>query len=119
MSYRTAIYDMLNDVSANVFPLVAPQETDTTYAVYSTRLERVLSQDGVFVKTVYLTVNIYANDFSNCDQFANYIRIGVDGKKATYGTDSIDGGLLLSESDDYIPGLDKYIITQEYQIYFV
>lgn len=118
MSYRTAIYDLMNDVEADVYPLVAPQELTVPYAVYTTRREPIRVQEGVSVWTVFLTVYIYASDFSDCDNLADTIRTNMEHRAVTKGTDVIIGSMMISESDDYIQSLNKYLITQEYQIQF-
>jgi hypothetical protein len=118
MSIRTAIYDLMNNVETDVYPLAAPQELTVPYAVYSLRRERIRIQGGTTVHNVFMTVHIYANKHSDCVSLASTIEGNMEMRSGTYGTDVIIGSNFLSESDDYIPQLDKYLITQEYQIFF-
>ena len=118
MSYRTAIYDLMNNVEADVYPLVAPQELTVSYAVYTTRMELVRAQQGTPVMTTYLTVYCYANDFSVCVDLAITIQNNMEHREGSYnaGLDILMGCMMIGESDDYIPSLDKYLITQEYKM---
>jgi hypothetical protein len=118
MSYRTAIYDLMNNVESDVYPLVAPAELTVPYAVYTTRREPIRVQEGVSVWTTYLTIYIYASDFSDCDNLADVIKTNMEHRAGTYGTDVLIGSMMISESDDYIPSLNKYLITQEYKLEF-
>lgn len=118
MSIRTAIYDLMNNVETDVYPLVAPQELKVPYAVY--RLSRTLIrvQEGVTANEVILLVNIYANDFSDCVALAATIEGNMEHQEGTYDSQVLIGSMLMSESDDYIPDIDKYMISQEYQLQF-
>jgi hypothetical protein len=119
MSIRSAIYDMMNDAEADVYPVVAPQETTDPYAVYMMRKEPVRAKQGVPVWTVFLTVEIFANTLQSCVTLADLIQTYMERQSGTYGFDTVIGSMMLSEADGgYISDLDKYNITQEYQIHF-
>jgi hypothetical protein len=72
MSIRKAIYDLLNDSEADVYPLIAPQELTDPYVVYSMRRTPVRTQDGVTVNDVELSLSIYANSLSDCIGLSRY-----------------------------------------------
>ena len=109
---------MMNDAEADVYPVVAPQETSDPYAVYSIRREPVRAKGGVPVWTVFLTVEIYASTLLLCAALADNIETYMGYQSGTYGFDTVIGSMLLSEADGgYIHDLDKYNITQEYQIH--
>lgn len=118
MSLRKAVYDLMNDVSANIYAIAAPQELSDPYSVFTTRMEVVRSQDGIFQYEMTVSVNVYSEVLSTCVTLADSIRAGVENASGTYDTETLSVGLILSESDDYIENLDKYIISQEYLLKF-
>ncbi len=120
MSIRAAIYDLLDDVNSNVFALVAPQELDSVYAVFSIRTEPIRTQSGVAISEVYLTLNIYGNMDSRSDVLtrADAFYSGLEGKSGSYSDQTLMVCNWVSESEDYIPDLQKWNITQEYELKF-
>lgn len=118
MSLRGAIYDLLNDVEADVYPLVVPQETTDPYVAYSMRTEPVRDQSGMHLTEVSLTLNIFANTFAGCVTLANSLFSGLESKSGTYDGEDLFVCVWQSESDDYIPDLEKFNITQEYLLKF-
>jgi hypothetical protein len=117
MSIRAAIYDLLNDVEADVYPLYAPQETTDPYIVYSMRQEPTRTQDGYYSE-VELTLEIYANTFDEAVTLATAIFTGLEGASGTYDSETLIICNWAAESEDYIPQLDKVNITQEYKLKF-
>jgi len=118
MSIRKAIYDLLNDTEADVYPLAAPQELTDSYAVYSAQIEYVRSQDGPTVKEASVSVNVYANTLALCITLADSLRAAIENASGSYDTEDMMVGLFIRESDDYIEGLDKYLLAQEYLLKF-
>lgn len=118
MSIRKAVYDLLNDTEADVYPLIAPQELTDPYATFFIRIEYVRSQDGVEVKEATVTINVYANTYAQCDTLASSLRTALENASGSYDTETLMVGLFLSESDDYIENLDKYLLIQEYLLKF-
>jgi hypothetical protein len=118
MSIRKAIYDLLNDSEADVYPLVAPQALTDPYVVFSMRRVPTRTQDGITVNDVELTLNIYANTLSDCISLADTMNAGIEAATGTYDTETLLIGNWVSEDGGYIDDLDKYIITQEYQLRF-
>lgn len=118
MSIRGAIYDLLNDVEADVYPLVAPQETTAPYIAYTMRSEPIRTQSGVALTEVALTLEIYASTLDQCITLAALIYAGMEGKTGTYDSETLFICNWVSEGDDYISGIDKFNITQEYNLKF-
>lgn len=110
---KVAMYDILNNAEADVYPLVAPQELTDPYAVYSSRIELVRAQGSVPIKDYYLTLNIYANVLTDAINLADAFSSVLDNLSGTFEGEELEVGLFLTESDDFIPDLDKYVITQE------
>jgi len=120
MSIRKAIYDLLNDTEADVYPLIAPQELTDPYAVYSTRIEYIRSHDGVEVNEAYVTVQVYANTLATCIALADSLSAALEGASGTYDTtETLHVGLFLGEVDGYFSDIDKYMITQDYLFKFI
>ena len=123
MSIRHAVYDLLNDLEADVYPMVAPQETTDAYVVYSMRRSPVRSQDGIGVQDVDLTLNIYANSLSACIELADTMYQGLEAATGGYGSGSSSETLHIAnwagEDGLYLDDLEKYMITQEYQLRFI
>jgi len=119
MSIRKGIYNLLKATETDVYALAAPQELTDTYAVFSVRIEYVRSQDGVEVKEASLSLNIYANTMAACVTLADSFSAALENASGTYDSESLIVGLFLSESDDYIENLDKYVISQEYLLKFL
>ena len=118
MSIRAAIYSLLSGLESDVFPLVAQQETSDPYVVFSMRRSPVRTQDGIAVNDVELTLEIYANTFSECITLADTLYAGLEGTEGTYATETLMISNWTSEADLYIYDLDKYSITQEYYLRF-
>jgi len=118
MSIRSAIYDLLNDVEADVYPLYAPQETTDPYVAYTMRTEPVRTQEGVALTEVSLTLEIFANTFDEAITLAASLYTGLEGASGTYDSESLMICNWTMESEDYIPNLDKINITQEYLLKF-
>lgn len=118
MSIRKAVYDVLDSTAWGVYPIVAPQENTGKYIVFFVRREVLRTQDGVAVEDITLTINIYANDLSDCIELADIYRSAIEGASGTYDVETMIIGLFQSESDDYIENLDKYMITQDYLLRF-
>ena len=118
MSIRAAIFDLLNDVNANVFPLAAPQELTSAYAVYSIRSEPIRTQSGIQHHQIYLTLDIYANTRDACLTLAGSYFTGLELKSGSYSDQTLMVCNWVSESEDYIPDLKKWTISQEYELKF-
>jgi len=118
MSIRAAVYDLLNDVESDVYPVFAPQETTDPYVVYSMRYEPTLTQDFAGPTDVDLTLDIYASSFDACVTLADAIFAGMDNALGSYGGETLMLSRWVSESDNYISDLDKVNITQEYNLKF-
>lgn len=115
---RDAVYDLLNDIDSDVYPVFAPQETTDPYVVYSMRMEPILTQDFCGPTDVDLTVEIYGSTFDLCVTLADAIFAGMDNKSGTYATKTLMLSRWVSETDTYIADLDKVNITQEYNLKF-
>lgn len=120
MALRKAIYDLLNDSEADVYPMVAPQELTDPYVVFTMRREPVRSQDGIAMQDITLTLNIYANTLSDCIALADTMYSGLEGASGSYdsGNETLHISNWISEDGYYIEDLDKYLITQDYQLRF-
>ena len=118
MSIRAAIYDLLNDAEADVYPLAAPQETTDPYVVYSMRRSPERVQEGIAYESVDLILEIYASYLDSCITLAETMYTGLEGKDGTYASESLMICNWEAESGNYIPDLDKYNITQEYNLKF-
>jgi len=118
MSIRKAVYDLLNDTETDVYPIIAPQGLTVPYGTFFVRMEYVRSQDGISVTDTTVTVNIYANDLSDCIVLSESLRAAIENASGSYDTETLSVGLLLSESDDYIEDLNKYVITQDFLLRF-
>lgn len=118
MSIRAAVYDLLNDVSSNVFPLAAPQELTAAYATYSIRSEPIRTQSGIQVYDLSLTIDIYASTRDACLTLAASFFSGLENKSGSYSDKTLMVCNWVSESEDYIPDLKKWNITQEYELKF-
>lgn len=118
MSIRSAIYDLLNDVDSDVYPVFAPQETTDPYVVYSMRMEPVLTQEFSGPTDVDLTIDIYGSSFDECVTLAAAIFAGLDNALGTYDDKELILSRWVSETDNYIADLDKVNITQEYNLKF-
>jgi hypothetical protein len=124
MSIRAAVYDLLNDIESDVFPVFARQETTDPYVVYNMRVEPVLTQDYTLVADmpelydVDLTLEIYASTFADCVTLADAIFAGMNNAAGIYGGQTLKLCRWVSESDDYIADVNKVNITQEYNLKF-
>jgi hypothetical protein len=118
MSLRGAVYDLLNDIEADVYPLVAPQETTAPYVSYSMRIEPVRVQGAIAVNEVTLTCEIFASTRDQCLTLAALIYAGMEGKSGTYGSETLHICNWASEDEGYISELQKFIITQVYILKF-
>ena len=118
MSIRKAIYDLLNDSESDVYPLIAPQETSDPFVVYKARRDHTRTQEGIATKYISLTLDIYANDFSDCVDLADTMSAALEDASGTYDTETLHVCTWISEDGDYIPGEDKFNITQEYLLRF-
>ena len=116
---RGAIYDLLNDSEADVYPMVAPQELTDPYAVYSIRTAPIRSQEGIEVTDVELTLDIFANVYSDCVALAATMFAGIENASGTYDTtETLMVANWETEDGQYIEDLNKYMITQTYQLRF-
>ena len=118
MSIRKAIYDLLNDTEADVYPMIAPQELKDPYVIFSIRKSPIRTQDGIGPYEITLTLDIYANTLSGCIDLANTMFSGVEAASGTYDTETLMVANWISEDGYYMGDLNKYAITQEYQLYF-
>jgi len=118
MSIRKAIYDLLNDSEADVYPLIAPQELTDPYVVFSMRRTPVRTQDGIAVNDVELSLSIYANSLSACISLADTMYAGLEAASGTYATETLMISNWNSEDGYYNEDLNKYMITQEYTLRF-
>ena len=113
---KASIYTLLSAVTVKSYPVVGPQEETSAYAVYLTRFEPVRDQVSINIYDCSLTLNIYANDMSDCITLAGQFFTAIEDASGTYGANDLEVGYFISESDDYIENLDKYVITQEWQL---
>lgn len=118
MSIRAAVYDLLNDVDSRVHALAAPQELTSPYAVWSVRYELIRVQGDISVYDVSLTLNMYANLRDASLTLADSFYSGLEGKSGSYSDQSLMICNMVSEAEDYIPDLDKWNVTQEYELKF-
>lgn len=118
MSIRAAIYDLLNDSEADVYPFVSPQELADPYVVFNIRMAPERVQEGTAVKEVDLTLNIFANTLELCTALAATMYAGLEDASGTYDTETLHVSNWVSEDGYYIDDLQKYVITQEYQLKF-
>lgn len=119
MSIRNGIYDLLSALEGDVYPVVAPQETATTYIVYTIRVEPVRTQDGVSAQYVYLTLNIFAAELDDLETMGTTMYAGLEDADGTYDSETLNVCAWLSTEDGgYFPDLDKYQLIQEYQLLF-
>ena len=118
MSIRAAVYDLLDDVNARVYPLAAPQEQTNPYAVYEMRDEPERVQGGIQVHNISLSINIYANDRDDCLTLAASYFSGLEGATGSYSDQTLMICNWMSESEDFIPDLKKWNISQEYELKF-
>lgn len=118
MSLRAAVYDLLNDVEADVYPVFAPQQTTDPYVVYTISTSPVRDQFGINMKELDLTLHIYASEFDDCVSLASSLYSGLEGASGSYGSETLRICNWESESDGYVPDLDKVIITQTYNLKF-
>ncbi len=118
MSIRKAIYDLLNDSETDVYPMVAPQELTDPYVVFNMRLSPIRTQDGIGPQEVDLTLNIFANTLSACIALADTMYAGVEAATGTYDTEDLMIANWTAEDGYYIDELQKYAITQEYNLKF-
>lgn len=118
MSIRSGIYDLLKALEADSYPIVAPQETTASYVTYSMRQEPVRTQDGISPTDVELTLNVFSNTLSDAVTLAGTMYAGLEAASGTYGARTLMVCNWIAESESYIPELDKYMITQEYQLRF-
>ena len=118
MSVRKAIYDLINDVETKAYPLVAPQSVTDPYITFSMHRFPNRTQDGIGPEEVDLTVNIFSSKHADAVTLADAIYAGLEGATGSYDTEDIMICNWESESDDYIEGLDKVVITQEYNLKF-
>lgn len=118
MSIRAAIYDLMNNVEADVYPVVAPAELTDPYCTYNISRELVRAQDGIAVYDVSLTVDVYAKDFSDLIDLAATIEGNMEAASGTYQSTVLMVSNLETESEvTWLPDLEKYMLTQTYQIF--
>jgi len=118
MSVRAAVYSLLSGLEADVFPFNAQQETTDPYVVFTMRMEPTRTQDGVTVTDINLALEIYASTLSDCISLADTLYAGMEGTSGTYATETLMISNWVGEADYYIDDLQKYGITQEYQLRF-
>ena len=119
MSIRSAVYTLLSGLESDVWPLVAEQETSVPYGVYFLSRTHILSQDGVEVKEVRLRIEIYGNDWDDVAALAATLEADLDIKDETaIGGEQLMVSYLTSEDENYLPGEQKFNITQEYILKF-
>jgi hypothetical protein len=122
MSYNASnigkvLYALLNSTVAT-HPLIAPQNTQTPYLIYS-----ILSIDPDDTKqttsmadTVTVLLMVYEDTIGGAATRANSIRTILDGYAGTSGGVTVNSITYVNESDDYDEELMKYIKIQEYNI---
>ena len=118
MSIRNAIYDLLNDTEADVYPFIAPQETKVSYVVYNIRKDPVRTQDGIGQYNVSLSLSVFDKDMDDCITLADALASALEAATGTYGGENIMVCNWVSEDGDFLEELKKYVITQEYQLFF-
>lgn len=119
MSIRKGIYSLLSGIEADVYPVVAPQETTGTYIVYSLRFEPVRTQQGVSAQYVYLTLDIFASELDDLETMGATMYTGLEDASGTYDSETLNVCAWLSTEDGgYISDLDKHHLVQEYQLLF-
>jgi len=119
MSIRKAIYDLLNDTEADVYAMVGPQELTDPYVVYNIRINPERTQDGVGPTEAILTLNVYANTDTEAITLADSMYAGMENASGTYDNETLMVCNWTSEDGDYLEGLEKYLIIQEYQLRFI
>ena len=118
MSIRAAIYDLMNNVETDVYPVKAPATVSDPYAIYDYSRELVRSQDGIKAYELEFEVRIYAEDPSDCIDLAATIEGNMEAASGTYQSKTIMVSNLQSESPvEWMGDLEKYMITQTYQIF--
>jgi len=118
MSIKAALYDLMNNVETDVYPVIAPAEQSDPYAVYNWSRELIRGQDGISTYEVTLTVEIFAKDPSDCLDLAAIIEGNMEAATGTYQSTTILVSNLVSESEtEYMGDMDKYGITQTYQLF--
>jgi len=118
MSIRAAIYDLLNDVDSRVHALAAPQEETNPYAVWEIRREPIRVQESIILEEITLTLNIYANLRDDALTLATSYFDGLEAKTGSYSNKTLIACTWSSESEDYISELDKWNVSQEYNLKF-
>ena len=121
MSIRNGIYDLLSALEADVYPVIAPQETAVTYIVYTLRRETIRDQAGPNTYEVFLTLNIFANELDDAVAMAATMEAGLDDASGTYDGETLHVCNFVNEGGDYVvdpEGRGKYMIQQEYQLLF-
>jgi len=120
MSIRKAVYDLLNNTESKVYPLIAEQEVTDPYITFAMRTSPVRAQNEIAQTDVSLTLMIYGSTHTLCVTLADAMYAAMEG--ATGSLDSGNETLNIcnweSETDEYIEGLDKILITQEYNLKF-
>jgi hypothetical protein len=119
MSLRKAVYDLLNNTETDCYPVYAPQELTDPYVVFFITLTPVRHQGGL-TYDVDLTLNIFANDFSDVVSLADSLRAALENASGSLdsGNEDLEVCNFIRESDDYLPELDKKFIIQDYQLRF-
>ena len=119
MSIRKGIYGLLSALEGDVYPVVAPQETATTYIVYTLRFEPIRTQSGVSAQYVYLTLNIFASELDDLETMGATMYTGLEDASGTYDSEDLDVCAWLSTEDgNYLQDLEKHHLIQEYQLLF-
>lgn len=118
MSLRKAIYDILNDIEADVYPFVAPQELTDPYVVYNIRVTPVRVQEGITMRMMDVSLYVYANTIAELIPLTETIYAALENKTGTFDGEALHVSNYVSEDGDYIPDLDKYMINQEYNLRF-
>ena len=119
MSIRKALYDLLNDAEADVYPVIAPAETTDPYCTYNVSREFIRTQDGIAIYDVTLTVDCHAKDFSDLIDLAATMEAGLEGAEGTYQSETIMISSMTEESEvTYDSDLGKYMLTQTYNVFF-
>jgi len=66
-----------------------------------------------------LTLNVFSNELDDVVTMCATLYSGLEGGSGTYDGETLMVCNWVAEEDGgYIPDLDKFVITQEYQLYF-
>lgn len=88
-----------------MFPAYAPDSATLPYIVYRrASTNRGRNHSGPNTKaTVTFEVTCWADSYDNAIDLANKVRVGIDGKKGTWGSSAIGYCFVMNETDVFEP----------------